>query len=140
MQDFLRHCPYSQGGCRPHSHPREAFWGLGIRQGVRADDHVVLAQPKGVGFHKLNLKRGLVFAEHVPIYQVTIPSNSTFVAHLEDDEARTQVPVLKEEWGPRTLGGEQKYLPGHLDVKGGKLIVICAHKTQNATYITKSRV
>lgn len=140
MQDFLRHCPYNQGCCLPHPHPIEAFSGLGIRQGVRADDHVVLAHPKGLGFHKLNVKRGLVFAEHVPIYQVTIPSNSTFVAHLEDDEARTQVPVLKEVLGPGTLDGEQKYPPGHLDVKGGELIVICAHKTQNANYTPKSRV
>lgn len=80
---------YSQEGCLPHSHPREAVPGLGTGQGVRADGHVVLAHSKDLRFHKLDLQRGLVFVEHLPASHMTISSNSIPGTGLEDNKAGT---------------------------------------------------
>lgn len=80
---------YSQEGCLPHPHPREAVPGLGTGQGVRADRHVVLVHSKDLGFHKLDLQRDLVFVEHLPASHVTISSNSIPGTGLEDNKSGT---------------------------------------------------
>lgn len=80
---------YSQEGCLPHPHPREAVPGLGTGQGVRADGHAVFAHSKDLEFQKLGLQRGLVFVEHLPASQVTISSNCIPGTGLEDNKAGT---------------------------------------------------
>lgn len=82
-----------------------------------------------------------MFAERLPIHQVG-PSNSILAAGLEVSKAGTQVPVLKEAWGQGSWMESRNILWAAwmwytLHVKGGKLIVTCAHIIPNVHHTPK---